>query len=44
MVMSVPVFVSPIFMLEVSMAATVVGSCLGFSGVGCGLSCKVCVC
>ena len=35
--------VSPIFMLEVSTAATTVSMRLGFSDIGCGLSCKVCV-
>ena len=34
MAMRVPVLVSPIFMLEVSTAATMVGSCFGFRGIG----------
>jgi len=38
------VVVSPIFMLEVSTAATTVSIRLGFSGIGLGLSCKVCIC
>jgi len=44
MAISVPVLVSPIFMLEVSTAATIVSSCLGFRGMGCILSCKACGC
>lgn len=41
MAMSVPVVVSPIFMFEVSVAATVVGVWLGFRRMGCGFSMSV---
>ncbi len=44
--MIMPWAVSPSFMLDVSTAAIVVGSGLGFSGMGCvgGISCKAYSC
>ena len=43
MATSMPVAVSPILMLEVSTAATMVFSWFGFNCMGCGFSWKFCV-
>jgi len=39
-----PLVVSPIFMVEVSTAATIVSSSLGFNGMGCNCVRVVCIC
>ena len=41
---TMPLVVSPIFMVEVSTAVTIVFSSFGFSGMGCSCVCVVCIC